>query len=653
MGGARITPHQKRLFFELLAGGMSVLGAARRIKIGHTSAYELSKGREGQHWQPENSSGRVEGEVPAPKPYSALSADARAALADINLFAEMFLARRPSPWRYEASQRIGELLASPERQMLDVNVFPGAGKTSLFSADLPLWLLCGGFTEDPAHGRALRVMLGASTMRVSKDYVKFLRRMLTLKNPYYDRVQKRSATHLIPQEYGRFRPDGSLGDENIWSSEQFLVAQLGSLEVYQKESTVQAAARDSAFLGERCDLALWDDIAIVKNASNPEIANQLDSWFQDEAETRVEPSGLLVLIGQRLSPLDLHRKRLDARVENEAGEQVPLYSHVIYPAHHDQACDGEHRQHRPATETEPEDGCLTDAWRLPAADWLKVRSKANYRTVYQQEDADPAQILVQPVWLAGGTDPVTGFEAPGCYDRDRGFHEWPAGVGKMVDFLTIDPSVANWWVAQWWAVQPETRHAYLIEGRRRKMMAKDLLDWSHERQEFSGWIHEMVEKSYELSHPIRAIVLEQNAAHKYLSQFEHFRRWRGAFPSIAFIPHTTGGTNKSDPELGVAGLLPTLFRDGMMHLPKKQGMDALNFLRVYEKELTTWPFSETDDCVMSTWFGFHRLDKILSHARRDLGQDARVVDQNMPPYLRRQQRSISMEQRPEDEEGGW
>lgn len=82
---------------------------------------------------------------------------------------------------------------------------------------------------------------------------------------------------------------------------------------------------------------------------------------------------MLVLVGQRLSPLDLHRKRLDTRVELPSGEMVPLYKHVVFPAHHDDLCDGEHRQWDPAGPS----GCLTDAWRLSEADWLKVRSKGN------------------------------------------------------------------------------------------------------------------------------------------------------------------------------------------------------------------------------------------------------------------------------------
>lgn len=147
------------------------------------------------------------------------------------------------------------------------------------------------------------------------------------------------------------------------------------------------------------------------------------------------------------------------------------------------------------------------------------------------------------------------MEVPGSYDRDRQFHEWPRYVGKTIDYVAVDPSAGNWWVAEWWALQPETRHNYLIEGRRAKLQAKDFLDWDNATQTFTGWMHDMQVRSYELGHPIRVWVIEAGAAHKYLFQFEHFRRWRNAFPQVHVIAHQTQ-LNKIDPELGVEGSAP-------------------------------------------------------------------------------------------------
>ena len=65
----------------------------------------------------------------------------------------------------------GVLLASPDREFIDVNMFPGIGKTTLWAHDIPAWLITRGFVGDPAVGRALRMMWGSRVMKVSKHLV--------------------------------------------------------------------------------------------------------------------------------------------------------------------------------------------------------------------------------------------------------------------------------------------------------------------------------------------------------------------------------------------------------------------------------------------------------------------------------------------------
>jgi hypothetical protein len=645
MPGKRITESQKARLFQMTRDPEGprypLAEAARRLGISRASANRLMQG-----WKTAGRAEQVRAkqlELPGPKPLTELSTDALAALGDFNLFGEMFFDLRAAHWRRDAAMRFVDALNDyTQRTYIDMNVFPGAGKTTLIKV-LCCWLISGGGLEDPAAGRAIRLMLGSEVQRVARHMLRNVRIPLELQRPYamFDKSKREwvQATHTLSVEYGRFKPDVSVGEESIWSQDQILVAQIGEFDAVQKEPTVQVASRESGFLGERVDAAFWDDLATTKNSRTIETADALDSWTENEAEPRVEKGGVFGLIGQRLSPRDLHRKRLDAKVESEdgSGEMVPLYQHVIYPAHWDSLCDGNHRQWDPTTDT----GCLTDADALPLRDWIKVRSKQDYRTVYQQEDADPSRILVQPMWLEGGID-HEGFLAPGCYDRERawGAHP-PREVGKLVDYVSVDPSVKGWWVAQWWALQPESRHNYLIEARRAQIQAGVFLDWDNAKQEFTGWMHEMQTDSYERGHPIRVWVVEAVAAHKYLFQFEHFRRWRQLFPNVVVIPHQTQ-LNKIDPERGVEGLLPGRYRSGMKHLPKKEGFDGLNFLRVFEKELTTYPFAEVYDCVMSDWCGEWNLDRIIEAGRRNLGDAPRVVDdKKLPKYLERQRHEVS------------
>jgi hypothetical protein len=656
MPGTRITEDQKRKFWHLTRDPkgprLPIRAAAREVGMSPATAYRLSgefttSGTEVKKRRAERARELV---IPKPLPLDELSTDARDALGDFNLFGEMFFALRPSHWRRDAAMRIVDALNDhTQRDYIDMNVFPGAGKTTLVKV-VCCWLIAGGGSMDPAAGRGIRIMLGSETETVAKHMLRNVRLPLELERPFsmYDKANREwiQATHCLQLEYGRFKPDTSVGDEKLWSQEQILVATLDESDLVLKEPTVQVASYKSGFLGERVDLAVWDDLATTKNSRNPEIADALNQWCENEAETRVEKGGLFLLVGQRLSPLDLHRKRLDARVpgvdenDRETGELVPLYKHVIYPAHWDELCDGDHRQWVPEDDT----GCLTDAAALPVRDWYNVRGKTDYQTVYQQGDADPARILVQQVWLEGGIDPVTREMHAGCYDRDRGFWEWPEKVRDLIDYVTIDPAAGNWWALEWWAVQPETRHNYLIEGRRGRIAAGQLLDWDNDRQEFTGWMHEVQVKSYELGHPIRVWVIETVAAFKFLYQYEHFRRWKQAFPNVFVITHETQ-KNKTDPEYGVEALMPTRYRTGAKHLPKSRGVEALNFLRQFEKELTTYPFAETYDTVMADWMGEWNLDKIISLGRQPLGEPLEIEKQQeaLPGYLRRQVQEYSLQ----------
>jgi len=174
---------------------------------------------------------------------------------------------------------------------------------------------------------------------------------------------------------------------------------------------------------------VWDDLVNVGNVRTVDVRADLTRWFEDEAETRVEPGGALLLVGQRLDRDDLYRNRLDVTYTDDTETLRRKYHHVRYPAHDEGSCDGDHRQWDARA-----DGCLLDAERLP---WTELQAERasnprKFRLVYAQEDIDPAGSLIDPAWIEGGED-RDGVLAPGCYDHDRGFMQWPAGVSGLLD----------------------------------------------------------------------------------------------------------------------------------------------------------------------------------------------------------------------------
>lgn len=884
-GSTKASEDDVKRYFDLIdTKGYSSKQAAEKLGFSKSWAYDL------------NSKRRLEKvvlittEPPEPLVWDQLDGGVKDTLKDFNLFCEVFLARDSVPWRRDAANRIVEMLDSqmkaddPERLNVVINTPPGIGKTTLFSHDIPAWLICGGGWLDPEVGRAMRIMLGHQSVVVSTDYVRRLRNFFGLRNPFqeYDKTKRqwREAALVPAMAFGRFKPKTTAGEESIWRKESFLVAQAGGKEVYQKEPTVQAAGYRTEFIGNRVNLAVWDDLDDERSASSIEQSEQKSSWREGQAETRVEPAGLFCIVQQRISTLDQSEAALEAVWTDDAGESHKLYDHIVYPAHNDATCDNDHRQWDPSED----DGCLLDAKRLPWRDILKAQSKENWlctpaetpilmadwtdkpiseievgewvmgfevredvdgkkrtyrkptqvqgvtktnrpvanitmrsghvmrstpdhpwfggsrlkwkylpakpgrkftvywppapirdedredwaylagimdgegyipqrdsksncvtvcqsksknpevfahiqavldrlgvdyhlyepanghsgyifqirgarsflrrllqvpqfgkahqarawldkggrsmfgstdsvysvnvgraepvyglatttenyfawgvpchNTLYQQESADPSKVLVHPAWLDGEIDP-TGYPAPGCYDRDRGFFEWPPDT-NLVDYVVVDPSVANYWAIEWWAVNPETRVRHLIWGARKKMnpgTETGFLDWDDVKHCHVGIMEELQQKSGLLGHPIRIWVVEQNAAHKYLFRTNAYKLWRQKWPLVSVIEHQTQ-KNKADPDFGVEALLPMVYKTGMARLPAKHGdLDARNYMRAKRDELTKYPFSRTDDTVMANWFGEYNLERIIQEGRRFGGWSQPPAQKNMPRYL--------------------
>lgn len=263
---------------------------------------------------------RILGKIPPPKTWEELSPLAQECLRDFDLFSEKFLRRDPMPWRRKSAElSVALLLDRTERHYVVGNTPPGVGKSTLWTHDIPVWINLGGGSLDPAFGRSLRFMLGHESGRVAKHYTLRIRRLYELRRPYYSLDQRKEAEACIAVEYGRLKPDLAESEDKVWAQDQFLVAQLEDVDYYEKEPTFQAASYRSGFIGDRAEYAVWDDLSTDKNSRDPEIAQAVADWTDKVAERRVEPGGVFWLIGQRLGPLDLHRNRLDATWEDDAG----------------------------------------------------------------------------------------------------------------------------------------------------------------------------------------------------------------------------------------------------------------------------------------------------------------------------------------------
>ena len=573
----------------LREGGMGRRAAAEKVGVAYSTAASYERGELNT-----NAAGKVSkakqlleesAETIPPKAYDDLCDEAKLAVEDFGYFRQRYLGRDTKPWQEQAAELVVELEATEQREWVVVNVPPGSGKSTTFTHDIPAWLI----TRGRVLGQDARTLIGSRTQRQANQYGRRLRSTLDRARPV------EGAEASLMKDFGQFRPM----KETLWRSEEFVVwesphEQPGD----EKEPTVMCAGMDTGFLGGRFRFCIWDDLVDASTIRTEESRTRQREWFDDEAETRLEPGGLFLLQGQRLSSDDLYRYALDKPGVLEDGEldrDTSKYRHVVYPAHDDEACEEQHERDAPAW---PQ-GCLLDPVRLSWRDLMVVKQNnpRKYDIIMQQKDADPAGALVPREFIEGGE--WYGIDLPGCYDHDRSLVQLPEGLmgDQIISAISVDPSPTKFWSLQWWAYDPSTEYRYLLDIHRGALDAPDFLDRLRDGR-YVGMAEDWVTRASELGLPVSCVIVERNAAQRFLLQHEYVQDWT-ALHGLNLIPHDTHHGNKADENFGVQMLRP-LYRQGRVRLPNAEA-HSRSVVSALVDEVTVWPSGRTDDCVMAQW----------------------------------------------------
>lgn len=516
-----------------------------------------------------------------------LSVEAQRALGDFGFFRRRFFGRLSSPWQERAAYEVLRCVESRDRDFVVMNEPPGSGKSTLFTHDIPCWLI--------VRDRSIRVQIGSRTERQARMYVSRIKRSLERDVPLradaesLERGLAFDADACLVDDFGPFRPEGR---SELWRAESLVVRQLSGVSLDDKEPTVSAWGQDSGFLGGRFDFVLWDDLVDRKNTKSLDSKEALREWWDAEAETRLEPGGTILLQGQRIAHDDLYRYCLDKRTLDEQ----PKYRHVVFKAHDEALCTNDHDSVEPWPA-----GCLLDPYRLPwrHLETLKHNNPRSFAVMYQQEDGDVVGGLVDPVWITGGVD-ADGYPAPGCLDKQRGLLDPPEHLlnGNGWSFITVDPSPTEWWGIIWWLYDPDSQNRYVIDLHRQRMNPEQFLSLDLATFEWSGLMHELYWEANELGIPFTHVVVEVNAAQRWLLSQPHVQKW-SAMTGVVFVPHTTS-INKQDPKYGLESI-GDLFRQGSIRLPWGDVASRMRGQFLID-EATRYPDHDTTDLLMSTWF---------------------------------------------------
>ena len=561
-------------------------------------------------------------DLPPVIPYERLSERAKRGWDDFDYFRRVYLGRVPSPWQVDAAYKIVQHLESEEKEFLVLNCPPGAGKSTLFH-DVAVWCI--------VRNRAIRVLIGSISQTLAKQYSRRIRE--TLERPTRliadpEMVKKGltiDAEGCLAQDYGRFKP---LASGSLWRAEEFVVEQFIPGGLDNKEPTVSAYGIDSEFIGHRADLCLFDDVASPENAKESVARDRLLERWDSMAEARCDPGGLVNVIGQRLGPGDLYKHCLDKvtydDIEEDDGEdatvedaladpvRVPKYHHLVYKAYYEELDTGKQSRRKDAPAW-PE-GPLLDPVRLPWKDlsFIRYNQPQKFRVVYQQEDIDLDYQLVERPQLIGGIA-SDGVEYPGCIDRDR----FPGNITRglkppWVSIISVDPSPANFWGVIWTIYQPDLGLYHVVDIERTKLTAEDLLGYDMSTGRYTGILDDWCDRAEDMGYPVSHIVVEINAAQRFLLAHDFVRRWQ-ALRQVLIIPHTTS-RNKLDENFGLEALIPPVVRSGSLRLPRmSENWKTLALVQ----ELETWTRDKKKgtDLAMALWFMLLHAPKLTEPKR--------------------------------------
>lgn len=630
---------------------------------------------------------------------------------EFGYYRHLMFNRRHIPWQIEMAQILMSWWESGQKTKGTtesgivkgiVNTPPGGGKTTTITHDFPAWLI----TRD----RNMRISLGARTKPQSVKYTRRLRNTL-------------GRNVLLNVFFGRFKPL----DPELWRADEFLVDGVtghpASLEYKltlagfdaedphtiqryedpdddiheileeiadvfltgEKEATIMALSQDMGFLGGRFDMSLWDDLCDKNNSKTPDQRDGLVEWWDSEAESRVEPGGLLGLIGTRFGKYDLYRRNRDLTYQTDdevedklldivtsdlTEEQMQqiredlekelvdkhgyhpgdlaepdvekgmrrtkrIYRYYKFPAHDYKVCDDPS-----SLRNKDHIECILDPKRFSYRHLHQIESSnpSRFALTYQQEDESSVDNLVQEVWLTGGVD-EDGLVVPGCYDYDRELLSIPSHLNERREhcfsIATVDPSARNFWSIQWWIWDQEEDKDYLVHMIRERIQAGQFLDYVVKERKFSGLIHDLQLTSASMGWPISLWIIEENAAQKYLFQYRWVHEWMQQYKT--HIKGHKTHANKADEEFGIETLGPR-YRMGLVRLPFSQ-MDVKTrvVINEFKKELTEWPDALTEDMVMGHWFLHWNRWQLPSNLK--VGRSKRAIvhpyGDTMPDYVAR------------------
>jgi len=463
-----------------------------------------------------------------------------------------------------------------------INIPPNHAKSITITVDYVTWQVC--------RNPNFRVLIVSQTQQLAADFLYAIKQRLT--HPMYEALQTAYAAGVgFNSKSASWQATRvTFGDELRESSE--------------KDPNIEAVGIGGQIYGKRADMIIVDDAVTLKNAN--EFEKQI-RWLTQDVRSRLNPTGKLIVIGTRVSSVDLYRElRQEDRYPGglvpwkylampallEADENPDKWV-TLWPAS-DMPFDGQ-------TEAEKTEEGLYPRWSgRNLYNERQAMDASTWALVYQQQDVSE-NAAFDPVCVRGSID---GMRKSGRLEPGHPGH--PKDLSGFTFICGMDPAIVGDTAAICYAIDRATSKRYIVDAlkitRPSPQQIRDIiLNWTSLYSP-SEWI------------------IEKNAFQAFLTQDEGIRQHLATRGVLLKEHHT--GSNKWDSGFGVASMA-TLFgtkqfdgkhhRDNLIHLPS----DQTENVKALIEQLITWtPTTKgKTDMVMALWFCEIRAREMLNYGQ--------------------------------------
>lgn len=442
-------------------------------------------------------------------------------------FSEEYLGQKVWPHM----KNVVDLLEGKEPSWLDPAMIyePGTAGLSRLLVNVPpnhaksMTLTINYVTYLVAMNPNINILIVSKTREQASKYLYAVKQRLT--HPRYAKMQM------------AFGPvDGYKATADQWSATKIYLGG-DARDSGEKDPTVEALGMGGQIYGSRAHVIILDDVVTLANASEWE---KQQDWIRQEVASRLPPGGgKLLVVGTRVASVDLYRELRNP--EHYTDGRVP-WTYLAMPAVLETAEDTrDWRTLWPKSEMPLDENDLPgwdgmyDRWTGPRLSVVRNEvGPGKWSLVYQNLDIAEDAVF-NPMCVRGS---VNGMRRVGPLVPGNPGH--PEDSLNFYRVIGIDPAMAGDTAAV----------AYAVDRRSGKRYVMDVhVMTAPTPAAIRTLIYEWSDK-----YKPHTVIVESNAFQLFLTQDEEIRRFL-ATRGITYRPHHTG-TNKADPDFGVASLAP-------------------------------------------------------------------------------------------------